>query len=581
MRRLEETLAGLSPGVASFTPGTGAYSPRKGLAIYFLPCDGAPLTAPGSVLGEALAGRSGLGCTMLEGVPAVLPAGAVLAALYEDLQRLRPDLTADLPVPTRPDEYVINIGSNAVIVAKNRDGLVFGLQTMAMLVMRHADVAIPGVVIQDYPECQRRGIAVELRPGEIGPGLVYQIVSFVTTFKANALDWILPADFSSSPLPDLSQVIQVTKSLGVTVTVRLPLLGCILSGEMGLRNAWTQIRTIARAFGATRAALDDPCPDEFSAGAAGRLAASVFDGEFGLDQLEVDAGFIERGGLAEAVRGNSALVGWRRMNGTEQPEASAASLPLRLEVAGSFAGLSSYSLDAFSASLDSACGWLERRETKDIFVSFRDVGVSHAWQNLLPAAAIGVIIAWGVPSRAKAAARAFTELLYGESAPDILDLWSVQDRVFPPGIAAAGERRLREIAYGVWPDAQQDAELLAGIEWQEVVQNINLTAGKLENVASGLTRNKTTLAGSYLSLQLLAWLCRFSILMPEITRRRRENYDGDGRTEPIANELMKSFGEWRDYLLRLQEESGLKVVEMDQIIAMGLRVKGLVDGIFE
>ncbi|MDR0361366.1 MAG: glycoside hydrolase family 20 zincin-like fold domain-containing protein [Planctomycetota bacterium] len=582
MQRLEDTLAGLSPGVASFKPRPGVYNPRKGLAVYFLPCGGPPLTSPGSVLGEALAGRSGLGCTMLEGVPELLPAGAVLVSLYEDLKRTRPDLVAGVPEPTLPGEYVLFFGQGALILAGDRDGLVHGMQTLSMIILRHGDSLIPGGIVQDHPRCVDRGIAIELCPGEISPVLVYQIVSFITTFKGNALDWILPDDFSNTWMRELTQVIQVTKSMGVSTTVRLPWLGKILGGDMGMQTAWSHLRTIARAFGASRAALDDPCPDAFDQETAERIVLSITNGDLGLDQLEVDLRFIERTGLTEAVAREPALACWRRMSEPIlPPETGRATITTRIEVPGSFTGLSSASLDGFCDRLDAASEWLDLQEEKRLFVSFRNIGVSHAWQNYLPPVAAGLVMAWGIPNRARASVRSFTELLYGDAATEVTELWRQQDAAFPPGLSENRERRLREIGFGDWPDLPEDAALLAGIDWQRLVESINSTAEKLENVAAGLTRNKTTLVGSYLSLQLLAWLCRFSILMPEISRRRRDNFDRDGRTEPIANELMRSFEEWRDYLVRLQEESGLEIMEMEQIQSMGLRIKGLVDGIFE
>ena len=580
MARLEDTLNGLAPGVASFIPKAGSYGPRKGLAIYYLRPDGTPLTAPGTVLGEALASRSGLGCTMLEGVPAVVPTGAVVMGLFKDLQALRPDLVAGLPVPAA-SEYVVNIGSSVLIAAAAREGLINGMQTMAMVILRHQDDVLPAGIIHDRPLLAERGVAIELSREEIALPLLFQIVSFISTFKANALDWILPGDFSSAGVRDLDPVIQICHSFGVRTTVRLPWLGRILRGELGVHEAWSHIRVVARLFGASRAALDDPYLPGTPPALARELVDSAVNGDHGLEALEVDARLIEATGSIGLVLSGPGVRGWHRLDSPGRiPDPVLSRLPLRVEVPGNLPGLSAERMEDYFARLDAAGGWLTPRRYQSLVVSFRNLGVSHAWQNLLSPVATGLIRAWGVPPRAEEAGRSYAELLYGAGAGAVIDVWQALSAAFPPGLSGAGERRLREIAYGDWPESVDDMSLLADIDWQGVVRNVNLAAEKLENAAAGLSRNKSTLSGSHLSLQLLAWLCRLSVLLPEVMRRRRGDGGGDGRTGAMAEELANGFEEWRLYLTKLQEESGFEIVEMGRVESMGTRLRAVCGGAF-
>ncbi len=102
MSRLDDALEHLAPGVVACKDLGGVYNPRHGLAIYCLPTPEFSLSSPGVVLGEALAARSGLGCTLLEGVPVKVPEGAVVVGNHAALKALRPDLTEDIPEAAAP-----------------------------------------------------------------------------------------------------------------------------------------------------------------------------------------------------------------------------------------------------------------------------------------------------------------------------------------------------------------------------------------------------------------------------------------------------------------------------------------------
>ncbi len=156
MARLDFTLAQLAPGVGSCRDLGGRYNPRRGLAIYYLPIPGYAPSSPGMVLGEALAARSGLGCTLLEGVPAVVPEGATLIAQYNALKAARPDLMEDVPDLTDPGQYAIKLGRSALVVSPSFEGISSGMQTLAMLILRHTEDFLPGCIIVDTPFCQTR-----------------------------------------------------------------------------------------------------------------------------------------------------------------------------------------------------------------------------------------------------------------------------------------------------------------------------------------------------------------------------------------------------------------------------------------
>ncbi len=122
---------------------------------------------------------------------------------------------------------------------------------------------------------------------------------------------------------------------------------------------------------------------------------------------------------------------------------------------------------------------------------------------------------------------------------------------------------------------------MESINWLGVTKNVRIAADALKNIASALQRNAATLVGARLSLYAMSWLHCLVALTPELERRRRQGYDDDGRTEPIANELYSNFCNWEAHLRELCGESGLELVEMSRINAMGLRLKGLCENIFD
>lgn len=573
MNSAEETIRSLAPGVRSFKRLEGHYNSRHGLAIYFLPTAGPSIAQPGTVLGEALASRSGLGCTLLEGIPEKIPEGAAVVGIYSDLKKLRPELLGALAPPTLPGEYIIILGRHALVAGKDRDGLVSGIQTLAMTILRHGEATIPGTVIRDRPAKRKRGLRVALRQEEATPALMFQILSFASTFKANAVGWILPRDFDPGAVPNLEVVNLATASDGIDVSVGMPLLGAIASGETSLSDAWIRLRSAAALFGTAKAFFDDPCPDDIDPETAWRIALAIVEGVPGLSEIAVDYRLLKAAGIYPQALEVPGLRAWARVDDpADLAEISHWDGRIALDVPSHMCGLSPRSLGAFNLCLDAASTKLGD-PGGDIGVSFRGLGFNHAWQNYLPGAATGLIVAWGSPATASRAAHAYAELLYGEAAPRVVEIWQALSGLFPEGTGDEQVRRLGEIAFGAWPESPEDRQLLASIDWQKVVASINTIAGLLEKTAPSLTRNRSTLAGPYLSLQIMAWLCRLAILLPGLIDE--ETAANDIQTAGAACELMQSFTEWRLYLENLQGESGMEIINMSKLDAMGARLRYL------
>ncbi len=571
MNKLEETLASLAPGIRSCRLLDGEYISRQGLAIYFLPSAGVSLTQPGTVLGEAMASRSGLGCTMLEGVPDKIPSGAVVIGLYDDLKKVRPDLLQQVSPPVLPGEYTIVIEKNALITAQAQSGLVSGIQTLAMLILRHQEDRIHAAVIHDRPAKSRRGLVVEMKQHEVQPALLFQIMSFASTFKANHLEFALPFDFDPGAAPKLDAATQACRSNGMEIVVSQPFLVPLLLGQKQPAEVWSALKSAALTFDAGCVAFSDPCPDGIDQATARRLVEAIAENAGGAGRVAVDLSLIRRAGLGPETLDSPYLAVRHTVGTNELPEPAYRDKKLALVVESHLCGLSSIDVDSFHQRLDRASDWLGDGKDNGLLISFGNVGFSHIWQNCLPGAAAGLILGWGVPAVAEEATANFAELLYGDGGEDVMEVWRALGNIFPRGLSAAQEHRLGEIAFGAWPEKESDIELLTGINWQSVVEQINYIAGQLERIPSGLTRNRSTLSGPYLTLQSLAWLCRLSYLLPEMSLRLSKGQD-DQQTAHLADELMKSFIEWRTYLVNLQNESGLSVIDMPRLDLMGNRL---------
>ncbi len=583
MSSLDQTLANLAPGVSLSRDLSGRYNPRHGLAIYFLPIPSYSPSAPGMVLGEALAARSGLGCTLLDGVPEKVPEGAVVIGDYAAIKAARPDLLDNVPELTQAGQYAIKLQRSALIVSPSVDGLANGMQTLAMLVLRHNEDTLPGTLIADTPFCHFRGLAVELQGGEIGINLLMQMASFAATFKANCLQIILDDSFDPMrEVPGIEAFVQTCQSYGIGTEIRVPWLSAILSGKKTLHQAWTGIRAAARLFGADSAALDDPCPAEASDERILRVMHAIANGEVGLKNMSVDATLAARSGLRPEDLRAAGVGCWLRVGGMGVPIVEEAEgLAIRLDVQSHVPGFSGGRAGDFRRRLDQAIDWLDGRPRRELMVSFRNIGISHMWQNLLYPAATGLIAAWGNPRGAERSAWIFANLLYGDSAEQVMDMWELVGDAFPQNLAPDKELLVRQTAFGSWPTDSGSAEALSAIDWLEMAKRIRAAAESLKNTAAGLSRNVSTLAGAKLSLHALSWLHCFAALVPELERRRRGRYNEDGRTEPIATELYNNFQAWHEHLESLYQESGLEIAEMPRIESMGLRLKGLCDGIFE
>ncbi|MCC8191176.1 MAG: hypothetical protein LIP77_11180 [Planctomycetes bacterium] len=582
MLELQQTLANLAPRVTQCMTLPGEYNPRRGLAIYALPASGYSPASPGVVLGEALAARSGLGCTLLEGIPARIPEGAVVVGDYNLLRANRPDLIADIPELREPGQYAVRLGHHALVTAPTGEGLATGMQTLAMMVLRHAENTLPGALVIDAPLCSSRGLAVEVRSGELGVNLLMQMVSFAATFKANRLHLILGDDFDPGrEIPGVEAFTAACASFGIGIGVRLPWLGRILSGQKTVGEIWSNIRAVARVFGASEAALDDPAPPDPPEEVCQRIVDSLMRGEVGLRTFSLDAWILANAVCRIADLRAMGVSGWYRMHEAAiLPPPQLDGLPVRLDIQAPVPGFSAKSLDAYFQRLDAATTWLFRRERRKMFVSFRNIGVSHLWQNMLYPAATGLIAAWGRPEQAEQCAWVFANLLYGESAVPIMDMWDTVASAFPAHLSPADETVLRQTAYGAWPE-EDGFRVLAAVDWAEVATNVRAAAETLKATVDGLSRNAGTLTGARLALYALSWLHCFHALLPELERRRSAHYDEDGRTEPIAKDLYTAFLVWQTQLREMVADSGLELPEMDQVESMGLRLKGLCEGIFE
>ena len=585
MLELEQTLANLAPGITHSRELPGRYNPRRGLAIYCLPISGYSPSGPGVVLGEALAARSGLGCTLLEGIPAKIPEGAVVVAEYNALRKARPDLVEDIPEMSDPCQYAITLGRHAVVTSPSREGLASGMQTLAMIVLRHHEDTIQGSLVVDIPLCRHRGIAVELRTSELSINLLMQMASFAATFKANRLHLILDENFDPTrEIPGIESFAATCGSHGIEVGVRLPWLRRIFSGEKTIIDTWAAVRAAARVFGATQAALDDHCPPHADRKICERIGESLCRGEVGLKVFSIDAQVLLKADLRPVdwhTLKTMNIYGWHRMwDYAAPPPEEMEGIPLRIDVQAPVPGFSSRTFARYHQRLDVATSWLREQDRRGLMISFRDVGVSHMWQNLLYPAATGLIAAWGRPEDADRCALLFSNLLYGEAAPQVMNMWNDIVAAFPPGLTEEEEILVRRTAFGQWPE-KEEFDTLTEIDWLEATRHIKIAAEALKNVASGLNRNAVTLTGARLSLYALSWLHCFLALTPELELRRRNNYDDDGRTEPIATELYNNFLAWQTNLQNLAAESGLEISEMTDVESMGLRLKGLCEGIFE
>lgn len=577
MSRLDATLAHLAPGVGNCRDLGGRYNPRRGLAIYCLPIPGYTPSSPGMVLGEALAARSGLGCTMLEGIPEKIPEGAAVIAQYNALKAVRPDLLEDVPELHEQGQYAIKLGRSALITSSSREGLASGMQTLAMLVLRHGEDHLPGCVITDTPVCQARCLAVELDSREIGIVLLRQIVSFAATFKANRLHLILNEDFDPGrEIEGIETFVEAYQSFGITLGVRMPVLGKILSKRKTLIEAWTDVRAAARAFGATQAVIDDPCPDSVKKQTALKIVESVVNGDVGVQNVSLDANLLVKADYPPAWLRGTALTGWYRIwDRSDAPSEALAAYPLTVDVQGPIPGFSARTMGGYYHRLDGATRWLRQQARRELTISFRHLGASHLWQNLMYPAATGLISAWGLPERADEAAWRFSNLLYGDLARQVMGMWDMLAKVFPAGNSEEGERFIRRTMFGRWPGSSEEWEALRGIDWTEVTQGVRSVAESLKDIVPGLSRNAVTLSGARLSLYALSWLHCFAALAPELERRREGDFEEDGRTRAIVTELYGNFQGWHAHLHELQEESGLEFSELSSIDVMGERLRTL------
>ncbi|MDR3077981.1 MAG: hypothetical protein LBV15_04365 [Planctomycetota bacterium] len=572
MAQLNVTLADLAPRVSQCRDLPGRYNPRHCLAIYFLTLPGYSLAAPGVILGEAMSARNGLGCTLLEGLPLKIPEGATIIGHHEAIKAERPELLDGLP-ELGEKEYLVKLDGHALVVSRSSEGLANGAQTLAMLTLRHQEDTLPGSLIIDGPVCHSRGISVELVSREIGVNLLLQIASFAATFKANRLHLSLDADFNPGmDIPGLSGFLQTCQSHCIKVGVRLPWLGDLLAGRRQLRDAWAGIRAAARLFGASQAVLDDPCPPNADPKQARLVMDSILRGEVGVPAVSLDALAIIKAGCSPYQLKSVSVTGWHRLPDSGPPPPELGDLPVRIEVRAPLPGFSGLSPAAFHRDLDSAMSWLGGRQRRRLMVCFRDLGVSHLWQNLLYPAATGLISAWGNPREADQAAWLFSNLLYGSSASRIMEMWEQASAAFPKGLSSDDERRLRRVAFGSWPEDEGTLAALAGIDWGAVTRNVAAAADSLQEAAGSLARNAATLSGAKVALQALSWLHCFSSLAPELERRRQSGFNEDGRTEIIASELLGSFAVWYNSLRRLQADSGLELAEMPALDRMRQRI---------
>ena len=583
MPRLDATLAHLAPGVTTCRDLDGSYNPRHGLAIYCLPIPDYSPSSPGVVLGEALAARSGLGCTLLEGIPAKIPEGAAVVGLYNALKAVRPDLLEEIPELLEPGQYALKLNHSALITSLTPEGLAAGMQTLSMLVLRHNEDILPASVITDTPNCRGRCLAVEIDAAEISITLLMQIVSFAATFKANAIHLILGDDFDPNrEVPGVETFIQTCQSFGMKVGVRLSLLADILTGRKTLIEAWSRARTVARAFNAERLVLDDRMPGEILDGMCHRVVDSIIKGEVGLKYVGLDATVLGRSGIPSAELKPAGISGWYRMWESDAPPSQEwDGFPLVIDVQAPLPGLTARTVGDFHKRLDAAGKKLLARRHGEMVISFRGIGVSHMWQNMLYPAATGLIAAWGEPCEAVSAAERYSNLLYGDSGKAVMRMWDAVTAAFPAALMEDEERLVRQVAFGRWPEDEKEWALLTGLDWPAITKKIRAGADVLKTAASDLNRNALTLSGARLALYALSWLHCFVALTPELERRRGSKYDEDGRTEPIATELYNNFLAWHSHLQEMHTESGLEFGELERVEAMGLRLKGLCEGIFE
>lgn len=583
MSLLDSTLEQLAPGVVQCRDLDGRYRPRHGLAIYCLPVEGWAPSSPGMVLGEALAGRSGIGCTLLEGVPAKVPEGAAVVALYKDLMKIRPDLLEDVPEPANDSEYCIKLGRNSLIVANTTGALAQGMQTLAMIVLRHGEETIPGCVIVDRPARAVRCLAIELESREIGINLLMQIASFAATFKANQLHFILNDDFEPArEIPGMDNFFAVCGSFGIDVGVRLKHLGKILSGEMSVAEAWSRIRAAARVFGATIAALDDVCPGDANPETLRRLVESAAAGDTGLAGFSLDARAIVISGVEPAKLAPAGIAGWHRLwKSAVPPPPEFAGIPLAIDVQAPVTGLTSRGLRAYRVRLDVALRDFAKESADSFMISFRDVGISHMWQNLLYPAGTGLITAWGVPDQAELSADRLLSLLYGEAGPVVANMWDVVTEAFPPGLPDDAEVMLRRTAFGHWPAGPEEWRTLTRVDWLTVAEHIRHAAQTVQAAFNGLSRNVSTLMGARLCLYAMSWLHCLTALVPELEARLDGRMPEDGRTEHIIKELFNNYHNWLNCMRETQQESGLEFSELPVLEEMGVYLRSLCEDVVE
>ncbi len=580
MSLLDQTLASLAPGVSLARDIPGRYNPKHGLGIYFLPIRGYTPSAPGVVLGEALAARSGLGCTLLDGIPAKIPEGAVVIGLYSEFAKAYPHLLADIPPLTEPGQYAIRIDHHATIVSNTIEGLAQGMQTLAMLVLRHNEDTLPGSVIVDTPLCRYRGLAVEVQGGEITANLLMQMLSFAATFKANHFHLILTEPFPMDrEIPGLETFIESCASYGIGLELRFPFLGRMLSGNLPVDDTFNAMYAVAKRFGATALALDDPVPPDAPQDAMQAVVNHLLNAEREV-AVSADIQVFLQTNVSGATMREKGLTGWTRLTDGGVLPTIPDDMPVRVDVEANLPGFSHRPAEKYHACLDQALAWLEPRRERELMVSFRHVGVSHMWQNMLYPAATGLIAGWGSPRGADQCAWIFSNLLYGDSSAAIMNLWNAISNSFPAGLTALEEQEVRRTAFGHWPENNRTAAILGNINWLETANAIRAAAETLKNAASGLSRNASTLTGAKLSLHALSWLHCFVALASELEARRSANTtDEDGRTGSIAYELMSNYTAWYNHVESLAQESGLEVSELPVLEAMGQQLRALCESV--
>jgi hexosaminidase len=112
-------------------------------------------------------------------------------------------LTAAVPAPA--ESYLISVSHRGVLLAaKDAAGLYYAAQTLRQLLRPEKDaIAIPGVVIRDWPGMQFRGLSVDLGQGAVPTeAQMRRIIETCSEYKLNVVSFYLQhlVPFRSTPL---------------------------------------------------------------------------------------------------------------------------------------------------------------------------------------------------------------------------------------------------------------------------------------------------------------------------------------------------------------------------------------------